>query len=109
MCTGKSGLSPVFFSADSPTHKIREAIAIAAALDSHARGLSNLSRHGRRLSRQFEKTWPSCKSRRTVAKPAQRHRIEGQVKVMASFFQVMNPSRACRPARRRMTRRDRWM
>jgi hypothetical protein len=38
------------------THEMREAMAISAALDSHTRALSNLSIHGQRLSRQFEKT-----------------------------------------------------
>jgi hypothetical protein len=38
------------------THEMREAIAIAHALDSHTRALANLSIHGQRLSRQFEKT-----------------------------------------------------
>jgi hypothetical protein len=37
------------------THEMREAIAIAAALDSHTRALANLSIHGQRLSRQFER------------------------------------------------------
>ena len=35
---------------------MREAIAIAAALDRHTRALSTLSLHGQRLARQFEKT-----------------------------------------------------
>jgi hypothetical protein len=38
------------------THEMREAIAIAHALDSHTKALANLSLHGQRLSRQFEKT-----------------------------------------------------
>ena len=38
------------------THDMREAIAIAAALDRHTRALSTLSLHGQRLARQFEKT-----------------------------------------------------
>jgi hypothetical protein len=38
------------------THEMREAIAIAHALDSHTRALANLSIHGQRLSRQFERT-----------------------------------------------------
>jgi hypothetical protein len=38
------------------THEMREAIAIAHALDSHTRALANLSLHGQRLSRQFERT-----------------------------------------------------
>ena len=38
------------------THEMREAIAIAAALDSHTKALANLSIHGQRLSRQFERT-----------------------------------------------------
>jgi hypothetical protein len=38
------------------THEMRETTAIAAALDSHTRALANLSLHGQRLSRQFEKT-----------------------------------------------------
>jgi len=38
------------------THEMREAIAIAHALDSHTRALANLSLHGQRLARQFEKT-----------------------------------------------------
>jgi hypothetical protein len=38
------------------THEMREAIAVAHALDSHTRALANLSLHGQRLSRQFEKT-----------------------------------------------------
>jgi hypothetical protein len=38
------------------THEMREAIAIAGALDSHTRALANLSQHGQRLSRQFERT-----------------------------------------------------
>jgi hypothetical protein len=37
------------------THEMREAIAIAAALDSHTKALANLSIHGQRLSRQFER------------------------------------------------------
>jgi|HubBroStandDraft_5_1064220.scaffolds.fasta_scaffold20143_2 hypothetical protein len=37
------------------THEMREAIAVAAALDSHTRALANLSIHGQRLSRQFER------------------------------------------------------
>src|SRR5580693_301077 len=39
---------------ESP-HEMREAIAVAAALDSHTRALANLSIHGQRLSRQFER------------------------------------------------------
>jgi hypothetical protein len=38
------------------THEMREAIAIAAALDRHTKALANLSIHGQRLSRQFEHT-----------------------------------------------------
>src|SRR5580704_13821291 len=38
------------------THEMREAIAIAHALDSHTKALANLSLHGQRLSRQFERT-----------------------------------------------------
>jgi len=38
------------------THEMREAITIAAALDSHTKALANLSIHGQRLSRQFERT-----------------------------------------------------
>ena len=38
------------------THEMREAIAIAAALDRHTKALANLSIHGQRLSRQFERT-----------------------------------------------------
>ena len=38
------------------THEMREAIAIADALDSHTKALASLSLHGQRLSRQFEKT-----------------------------------------------------
>jgi hypothetical protein len=78
------------------THEMREAIAIAAALDSHTRALSTLSIHGQRLSRQFEKTLAlleklqSARLARPVgdaqverqvklsAKPAQMHRIEDQ-------------------------------
>ena len=45
---------------DFPSHEstleMREAIAIAHALDSHTRALANLSLHGQRLSRQFERT-----------------------------------------------------
>lgn len=36
--------------------QVQDALAIAAALDSQTRALSNLSLHGQRLSRQFEKT-----------------------------------------------------
>jgi hypothetical protein len=38
------------------THEMREAVAIAAALDRHTKALANLSLHGQRLSRQFERT-----------------------------------------------------
>ena|ERR1700735_5529536 len=38
------------------THEMREAIAIADALDSHTKALANLSIHGQRLFRQFERT-----------------------------------------------------
>jgi hypothetical protein len=44
------------FPNNESTHEMREAMAISAALDSHTRALSNLSLHGQRLSRQFEKT-----------------------------------------------------
>jgi hypothetical protein len=36
--------------------QVQDALAIAASLDSQTRALSNLSIHGQRLSRQFEKT-----------------------------------------------------
>jgi hypothetical protein len=36
--------------------QVQQALAIAASLDSQTRALSNLSIHGQRLSRQFEKT-----------------------------------------------------
>ena len=44
------------FPSHESTHEMREAIAIAHALDSHTKALANLSLHGQRLSRQFERT-----------------------------------------------------
>jgi hypothetical protein len=69
------------------THEMREAIAIAAALDSHTRALANLSIHGQRLSRQFEKTLAllqQLQATRLVnevpqaANPVQVHRTEAE-------------------------------
>ena len=62
------------------THEMREAIAIAAALDSHTKALANLSIHGQRLSRQFEKTLvllqnlqSARRANQKVANPIQTH------------------------------------
>jgi|HubBroStandDraft_5_1064220.scaffolds.fasta_scaffold158760_1 hypothetical protein len=41
---------------DDVSEQVQQALAIAASLDSQTRALSNLSIHGQRLSRQFEKT-----------------------------------------------------
>jgi hypothetical protein len=41
---------------DQATDQVSTALAIAAALDSQTRALSNLSIHGQRLARQFERT-----------------------------------------------------
>ncbi len=70
---------------DFPNHEstfeMREAIAIAAALDSHTRALANLSIHGQRLSRQFERTLAlleKLQRDRRAANPAQVHQITEQ-------------------------------
>ena len=64
------------------THEMREAIAIAAALDSHTRALANLSIHGQRLSRQFERTLAllqnlqsARRANQKVANPIQTHHL----------------------------------
>jgi hypothetical protein len=41
---------------ENVTEQISAALAVAASLDSHTRALANLSLHGQRLARQFEKT-----------------------------------------------------
>jgi len=41
---------------DDAPEQVQNALSIAAALDSQTRALANLSLHGQRLSRQFEKT-----------------------------------------------------
>jgi len=41
---------------ENAPEQVRDALAIAAALDSQTRALANLSIHGQRLARQFEKT-----------------------------------------------------
>jgi len=41
---------------DDAPEQVQQALSIAAALDSQTRALANLSLHGQRLSRQFEKT-----------------------------------------------------
>ena len=38
------------------TYQIREALGVANTLDRHTKALANLSLHGQRLSRQFERT-----------------------------------------------------
>ena len=76
---------------------MREAIAIAAALDSHTRALSNLSLHGQRLSRQFEKTLALLQQLRSTrlaneaADLVQTHPMERNPIIpppLASFFQI---------------------
>ncbi len=41
---------------ENVTEQANDALAVAASLDSHTRALANLSLHGQRLARQFEKT-----------------------------------------------------
>ena len=71
---------------DFPNHEstfeMREAIAIAHALDSHTKALANLSLHGQRLSRQFERTLTLLKqlqstrlANQKVANPLQSRQI----------------------------------
>jgi hypothetical protein len=58
------------------THEMREAIAIAAALDSHTRALSALSLHGQRLARQFEKTLALLKETQAARLKARERALE---------------------------------
>jgi hypothetical protein len=50
---------------DEASGQIQQALAIAASLDSHTRALANLSIHGQRLTRQFEKTLALLKQLQT--------------------------------------------
>ncbi len=88
------------------THEMREAIAIAAALDSHTRVLSTLSLHGQRLARQFEKTLAllqQLQSTRLVNEAAdlvQVHRMEQKpYQPAANGFVFSNEEIEPRPAR----------
>jgi hypothetical protein len=58
--------------ANSP-EQVQDALAIAAALDSQTRALSNLSIHGQRLSRQFEKTLALLKQSQAERRPQDRY------------------------------------
>jgi len=51
---------------DEAPDQVQQALSIAASLDSQTRALSNLSLHGQRLSRQFEKTMALLRELRTT-------------------------------------------
>jgi hypothetical protein len=55
--------------------QVQDALSIAAALDSQTRALSNLSIHGQRLSRQFEKTLALLKQLQSERRPDEEYEL----------------------------------
>jgi hypothetical protein len=55
--------------------QVQQALSIAAALDSQTRALSNLSLHGQRLSRQFEKTLALLKQLQSERAPDEQYEL----------------------------------
>jgi hypothetical protein len=77
------------------THEMREAIAIAHALDSHTRALANLSLHGQRLARQFEKTLALLKETQAPRLKAREKELEqaaGLVEMHQDKEQAYHPA-----------------
>jgi hypothetical protein len=98
------------------THEMREAIAIAHALDSHTKALANLSIHGQRLSRQFERTLALLQklqstrlANQKVANPLKTRRLpsdgfvfpNNEIQVSAAAPQIAGPSMSSVPSRDR--------
>ena len=91
--------------------QVQQSLSIAASLESETRALANLSLHGQRLSRQFEKTLALLKELQDERRPeeqyhlnraanlVQMHELEGEPydpadREVASFFQMKKSRRS---------------
>jgi hypothetical protein len=61
---------------DQVTQQVSAALAIAAALDSQTRALANLSLHGQRLARQFERTLALLRDLQTIRLAREANKLE---------------------------------
>jgi hypothetical protein len=61
---------------DQATDQVSTALAIAAALDSQTRALANLSIHGQRLARQFERTLALLRELQTIRLAQEANRLD---------------------------------
>ena len=76
------------FPNNESTHEMREAMAVSARLDSHARTLSTLSIHGQRLSRQFEKTLALLQKLQSTRPVKESHAVHQP----ANLLQIHHPT-----------------
>jgi hypothetical protein len=58
------------------TYQMREALGVANTLDRHTKALANLSLHGQRLSRQFERTLALLKTLQKERRTEQRQQLQ---------------------------------
>jgi hypothetical protein len=65
--------------------EIRDAMTIAAALDSQCKALSNLSMHSQRLSRQFERTVAQLRAIQKIRLAAQKQDLENLVDIIELY------------------------
>ena len=96
---------------DAPS-QIQDAMAIAAALESQAKGLTNLSIHSQRLSRQFERTAAQLREIQETRHAREQKELKDLLDIMemheskgertapppmASFFQTPKSTPRCVP------------
>jgi hypothetical protein len=77
--------------AQDATDQVNTALAIAAALDSQTRALANLSIHGQRLARQFEKTLALLRELQTIRLAQERTELDQAANLVKWHRKNKNP------------------
>ncbi len=76
---------------DQASDQVSTALAIAAALDSQTRALANLSIHGQRLARQFEKTLALLRELQTKRLAAEAYELDQAANLVKWHRKNENP------------------
>src|ERR1700722_4543372 len=77
-----SGIATATSPISAAPQQIQDALAIAAALESQSKALSNLSMHSQRLSRQFERTVTQLRELQTIRREQEQHDLENLVNII---------------------------
>jgi hypothetical protein len=73
------------------TDQISTALAVAASLDSQTRALANLSIHGQRLARQFEKTLALLRELQTTRLAQERYQLDQAANLVKMYRKKNKP------------------